>query len=43
MRGTPTLFMNGRLLTLPDYSEETLEMALQDEEEWQAHHGWERD
>lgn len=43
MKGTPTLFMNGRLLTLPDYSEETLEMALQDEEEWQAHRGWERD
>lgn len=43
MRGTPTLFLNGRLLTLPDYSEETLEMVLEDEEEWQAHHGWERD
>ncbi len=43
MKGTPTLFLNGRLLTLPDYSEETLEMVLEDEEEWQAHHGWERD
>lgn len=43
MRGTPTLFLNGRMLTLPDYSEETLEMVLEDEEEWQAHHGWERD
>lgn len=43
MKGTPTLFMNGRLLTIPDYSEETLEMALEDEEEWQAHRGWKRD
>ncbi len=43
MKGTPTLFLNGRLLTLPDYSEDTLEMVLEDEEEWQAHHGWERD
>lgn len=41
LRGTPTLFMNGRLLT--DLSEEGLEQALRDEEEWQQHRGWARD
>jgi hypothetical protein len=33
--------MNGRLLT--DLSEEGLEQALRDEEEWQHHRGWARD
>lgn len=41
LKGTPTVFMNGRLLT--DLSEEGLEQALRDEEEWQQHHGWTRD
>jgi protein-disulfide isomerase len=41
IKGTPTVFMNGRLLT--DLSEEALEQALRDEEEWQQHHGWTRD
>jgi protein-disulfide isomerase len=41
--GTPTLFFNGRRLTLPDISEPTLEMTLADEEEWQKRSGWARD
>jgi protein-disulfide isomerase len=41
MRGTPTLFMNGRLL--PDLSEEGLAHALEDEEEWVKNRGWTRD
>ena len=41
IKGTPTVFMNGRLLT--DLSEEALEQALRDEEEWQQHRGWTRD
>lgn len=43
IRGTPTLFLEGRMLLLPDFSEEGLDFTLQDEEEWQQHHGWERD
>jgi predicted DsbA family dithiol-disulfide isomerase len=43
IRGTPTLFLNGRMLSLTDFSEETLEAALQDEEEWTRHRGWQRD
>lgn len=43
IRGTPTLFLNGRMLVPTDFSEEWLEHTLQDEEEWQAHRGWERD
>jgi hypothetical protein len=31
------------MLVLSDYSEEGLEHALQDEEEWAKHGGWERD
>jgi len=42
IRGTPTLFLNGRMLA-SDYSDEALEFTLQDEEEWQKHGGWERD
>jgi protein-disulfide isomerase len=41
IKGTPTVFMNGRLLT--DLSEEGLEQALRDEEEWLQHRGWTRD
>jgi protein-disulfide isomerase len=41
LRGTPTVFMNGRLVT--DLSAEALELALQDEEEWLKHRGWARD
>lgn len=43
IRGTPTLFLNGRLLVPSDFSDEGLELTLQDEEEWQKHRGWERD
>ncbi len=44
VRGTPTLFMNGRLLDLPENNPAWLEFALQDEEEWLQHKGgWERD
>jgi protein-disulfide isomerase len=43
VRGTPTLFLNGRMLVLADFSEEGLEFTLQDEEEWQRHRGWEHD
>lgn len=41
LKGTPTVFLNGRLLT--DLSEEGLEQALRDEEEWLQHRGWARD
>jgi protein-disulfide isomerase len=43
IRGTPTLFLNGRMLVLSDFSEEGLEETLADEEEWLRHRGWERD
>ncbi len=43
IKGTPTLFMNGRMLVLGDYSEDGLERTLQDEEEWIGRGGWERD
>ena len=43
LKGTPTLFMNGRMLVLPDLSDEGLELTLQDEEEWARRGGWERD
>jgi protein-disulfide isomerase len=44
VRGTPTLFMNGRLLDLPENSPSWLEFALEDEEEWLANQGgWARD
>ncbi len=43
IQGTPTLFVNGRMLVLSDFSEEGLDFTLQDEEEWQKHAGWERD
>jgi len=43
IRGTPTLFVNGRMLLLTDFSDEGLEFTIQDEEEWQKHRGWARD
>ncbi len=43
IRGTPTLFLNGRTHVLSDFSEDGLELTVQDEEEWQRHGGWERD
>ncbi len=43
LRGTPTLFLNGRIHLVPDYSEWMLEFTLQDEEEWQETQGWSRD
>jgi protein-disulfide isomerase len=43
IRGTPSLFFDGRLHVLPILSDEILEFTLEDEEEWQRHSGWERD
>jgi protein-disulfide isomerase len=43
IKGTPSLFMNGRPLVLMDFSEEGLELTLQDEEEWVQRRGWQRD
>jgi protein-disulfide isomerase len=43
IKGTPSLFLNGRPLVLLDYSEEGLEFVLEDEEEWTKHRGWQRD
>jgi protein-disulfide isomerase len=43
IKGTPSLFLNGRPLVLLDLSEEGLEFTLQDEEEWTRQRGWERD
>jgi protein-disulfide isomerase len=43
IRGTPTLFLNGRMLVVSDYSDEGLEETLADEEEWLKHRGWEHD
>ena len=44
VNGTPTLYMNGRLLDLPAKTAAWLEFALQDEEEWIRNKGkWDRD
>jgi protein-disulfide isomerase len=43
IKGTPSLFLNGRPLVLMDFSDEGLEFTLQDEEEWTRHGGWQRD
>ncbi len=40
--GTPTMYLDGRRYSLPDWSEESLEFTLRDEEEWRAG-GWGRD
>ena len=42
LNGTPTLYFDGRRYVLPDWSEESLESTLRDEEEWRAG-GWGRD
>jgi len=43
IKGTPSIFLNGRPLVLMDYSDEGLDFTLQDEEEWVQHRGWQRD
>jgi protein-disulfide isomerase len=44
LRGTPTLFFDGRRLVLPDMNDPAvLELTLEDEEEWRAHRGWRHD
>ena len=43
LTGTPTLFFDGRRYLLPDWSDESLEFALRDEEEWRASGGSWRD
>ncbi|HET6923528.1 MAG TPA: thioredoxin domain-containing protein [Anaeromyxobacteraceae bacterium] len=42
LTGTPTLYLDGRRYLLPDWSEESLEFTLRDEEEWRTG-GWGRD
>lgn len=39
---TPTLYFDGRRYVLPDWSDESLEFTLRDEEEWRTG-GWGRD
>ncbi|MGC3996585.1 MAG: thioredoxin domain-containing protein [Anaeromyxobacter sp.] len=42
--GTPTLFMDGRMVQVPlDGTAPWLDFVLEDEEEWKAHGGWTRD
>jgi protein-disulfide isomerase len=41
--GTPTLFLNGRMLRAGEFTEPTLEFTLEDEEEWLRNGGWLRD
>jgi protein-disulfide isomerase len=43
LRATPTVYFEGRRLTVPDLTEWMLEFTLQDEEEWQTSGGWARD
>jgi protein-disulfide isomerase len=43
LSGTPTLFVNGRMLRAGEFTDATLEFTLQDEEEWQRNGGWVRD
>lgn len=46
LQGTPTLFLNGRRLSLggtPEEMPDLLEFTLEDEEEWSRHAGWEKD
>jgi protein-disulfide isomerase len=46
LAGTPTLYVNGRRLTLPGAPSEireTLRFTVEDEEEWKEHDGWGRD
>ncbi len=46
LAGTPTLYVNGRRLTLPAAPgelRETLRFTVEDEEEWSEHDSWARD
>jgi len=43
LTGTPTLFLEGRRLLLPDLTDAGLEFTLEDEEEWKKNGGWARD
>jgi protein-disulfide isomerase len=43
LRATPTLYIDGRKMALPDLNEETLRFTLEDEEEWKRGGRWERD
>lgn len=43
IRGTPTLFLDGRMLVPSDFSDEGLLFTVEDEEEWQQHGGWAHD
>jgi protein-disulfide isomerase len=43
LRGTPTLYLGGRRLELPEYSDDLLDFTVEDEAEWQANKGWARD
>jgi protein-disulfide isomerase len=43
IKGTPSLFFNGRALVISDFSMEGLELTLEDEEEWVANQGWKKD
>jgi protein-disulfide isomerase len=42
LTGTPTLFVNGRRHVL-DWSDETLEQIIAEEEEWMKNKGWTKD
>ena len=43
LSGTPTLFVNGRILRAGEFTDAALEFTLVDEEEWQRNGGWVRD
>jgi protein-disulfide isomerase len=43
LTGTPTLFLEGRRLIVPDLTEAGLEFTLEDEEEWKKNGGWAKD
>src|SRR5512138_3028701 len=43
LRATPTLYFDGRRMTIPDVNEDTLRFTLEDEEEWRRGGRWERD
>lgn len=42
LTGTPSLYFDGRRYLLPDWSDESLEFTLRDEEEWRSG-GWGKD
>jgi len=44
VHSTPTLFLNGRLIDLPERTQSWLDFTLEDEEEWMRNKGrWDRD